>query len=387
MTAIKSLRKDSTTFRNTKIKGQLNIAVFGDVHLGHRNTKTNEIIRKLYRIFPETEETRNLDFIFIEGDLFDHLLYLNNDYMSDIHIWCEWLIGLCNKHQIALRVLEGTPSHDMKQPAILEAMAKKYHETIDFKYADKLDIEFHEKTGATILYLPDEYDSPIENCFTAAKQLVHSHGLKQVDFVCMHGSFDYQLPPVHGIPTHCRSDWESIVKHYILVGHVHFPSQNGKVLAAGSFDRLKHGEEGPKGHLRVTVKNGADQITFVENKEAKLYKTIDISGLDVDHLLEKVSKVIKDAPNDSYFRLSGKKSDGVTTACSYMSDKYPQYNWTDHITEDDVAKTNQTQILENSYQPIHLTRNNLPKLLSDRLNGFYDGDSINRCMKLLEEAL
>ena len=152
--------KAGATFNLTKVKDEVNIAVFGDVHLGHDKTKTNEIISKLYKLFPETEATRNLDFIFIEGDLFDRLLYLNNDYMVDIVIWMEWLLNKCAKHGIALRVLEGTPSHDMRQPEIMASLAKKYTDDLDFKYADTLCIEFHERTGLSILYLPDEWNTP-----------------------------------------------------------------------------------------------------------------------------------------------------------------------------------------------------------------------------------
>lgn len=377
---------DGTTFKNTKRSGELSMAVFGDVHLGHEKTKTDEILSKLYKLFPETDDTRNLDFIFIEGDLFDRLLYLNNEYMVNIILWMEWLLDKCLRHGIALRILEGTPSHDMRQPEIMVSLAKKYGPTLDFKYADKLSIEFHERTGLSILYLPDEWGTP-EYCLEEAKALIHSHGLTKVDVVCMHGQFEYQLPPGVGIVSHCRESWEALVNYYILVGHVHFPSQNGKVVAAGSFDRLRHGEEGPKGHVRITLKPKNSIVKFVENTEAKWYKTICCRGLEIDAVLKNLDQILKNAPKGSYFRIAGKASDSVGILRNYLSDQFPDYVWTEPLVDDDVSEKVEVKVLESSYQPIHLTKDNLPTLLTERLSKVVTADVVSRCQKLLAEVL
>lgn len=386
MTEKKLLPKAGTTFSQTKIAGQVNLAVFGDVHLGHEKTKTDEIVSKLYRLFPDDEATRNLDFIFIEGDLFERLLYLNNEYMVTIVLWMEWLLNKCLKYGIALRILEGTPSHDMRQPEIMASLAKKYAPKLDFKYADKLSIEFHAPTGLSILYLPDEWGTP-ENCIEEAKALIHSHGLTKVDLVCMHGAFDHQLPPDVGISTHNRIQWEALVNYYILVGHVHFPSQNGKVLAAGSFDRLKHGEEGPKGHLRITLKPKNSTVTFVENTLAKWYKTVCCRGLDIDAVLAKLEGVLKDAPRGSYFRIAGKREDSVGLLRSFLADRFPDFNWSEPLVDEDTEKPKAIKVLESTYQPIHLTKDNLPTLLSERLAKVASEDVVSRCRVLLLEAL
>ena len=86
--------------------------VFSDVHLGHPRTTTEEIIDHLNAFFNDFTNFTDLDAIFIAGDLFDRLLDNHSDEYHRIVIWCAKLLQFCVKHNIKLRVLEGTPSHD-----------------------------------------------------------------------------------------------------------------------------------------------------------------------------------------------------------------------------------------------------------------------------------
>lgn len=378
------------TIGNTKT-GNLEIMVFGDVHLGHPNTKTPEIIASLYRILPDTEENRNLDIIFIEGDLFDSLLYMNFEFSDDIKLWAIWLIRFCAKYKIALRVLAGTPSHDMGQPEKLFApIVDSFEGEIDYKFIGTLHLEHHEKTGATILYLPDEFITPIEEAFPMAQKLIKDHGLEQVDFICMHGGFEYQYPANCGIPAHNSELWQTLVRYWIMIGHVHTSSQLGKIVASGSLERLKHGEEGPKGFTRITVGDGINVARFVENKKAKIYKTIECDGQEVDELLESVKLLIKKHPKGSFFRFAGNSESGVKTLQSYCSSKYPDYNWSALERQEKIVNPQGFGEVEISFQPIDLTKENLPELIKRELfrqTPELDDDTLNRCLLLLKESL
>lgn len=296
------------------------------------------------------------------------------------------MIAKCIKYNIALRVLEGTPSHDMRQPEMMASLASKYSDELDFLYANKLQIEIHSKTGLSILYLPDEWNTP-ERSLEEARELIHSHGLTQVDVVCMHGSFEHQLPPGLGIVTHDRRSWEALVRYCIMVGHVHFYSWVGLVLAAGSFDRLRHGEEGPKGHLRITLTNKDFTAKFIENTEAKIYTTIDCSGLEFESMLERVEAIVTASPKDSYFRVSGKRSEGIMSVRKFLADKYYDMNWSDPLIEEDVEDKPTIDVLKETYVPINITKDNLEKLLMERLSKSVDNETALRCEALLRGAL
>ncbi len=370
----------------------LEILVFGDVHLGHPNTTTPEIVASLYRILPDTEENHNLDFIFIEGDLFDSLLYMNFEFSDDIKLWAMWLVRYCAKHQIALRVLAGTPSHDMGQPEkLFGPIVESYEGDIDYKFFGTLHLEHHDKTGATILYLPDEFITPIEDAFPMAQKLIQDHGLTQVDFICMHGGFEYQYPANCGIPSHNSELWQTLVRYWIMIGHVHTSSQCGKIVASGSLDRLKHGEESPKGFTRITVGKGINRAKFIENKGAKIYKTIECDGIEVDDLLVTVKQLIAKYPKGSYFRFAGKPESGVKTLAAYCSTKYPTYKWSELERKDEsVTSVKEVGAVEIEFQPIDLTKENLPELIRrelQRQTPDIDEASVDRCMLLLKESL
>jgi len=372
--------------------GQLEIFVFGDVHLGHPNTTTPEIIASLFRMIPNTEEYRNLDFIFIEGDLFDSLLYMNYEFSDNIKLWAIWLVRFCAVNKIALRVLAGTPSHDMNQPErLFGPIVESFEGEIDYKFFGTLHLEHHEKTDTTILYLPDEFITPIEDAFPMAKKLMYDHGLEQVDLICMHGGFEYQYPANCGIPAHNSELWQTLVRYWIMIGHVHTSSQCGKIVASGSIERLKHGEEGPKGATRITVGENINRAKFVENKKAKIYKTVECDGKEIDDIIADVKILVKQNPKGSFFRFAGNSDSGVKHLHSYCAAKYPDYTWSSLERKDDAAvKSTEVGGVEINFQPINLTKENIPELVRRELlrqNEDVDSETLERCMLLLKEAL
>ena len=178
MSKLKTMEsKDGMNFKRTKVAGVLNLLVVGDIHLGHRVTPTPLTLQSLYKLLPNTLETQQLDYFIIEGDLFDRLLTNNYEHLSAIQTWMIWLLKTCKEHDICLRVLEGTPSHDMEQSSAFITFNDAYHIGCDLLYVDDLFIEQNERHGITFLYLPDEWTSPIENCFIAAQRLLHEHNL------------------------------------------------------------------------------------------------------------------------------------------------------------------------------------------------------------------
>jgi hypothetical protein len=372
------------------VPGKLSIICFGDVHLGHNSTKSEWILPNLYAITKPAEVARTTDFIFIEGDLFDHLLYLNNKSLGPIQTWVIYLLNYCKRNDIALRVLEGTPGHDMRQSQLFEDLNSGFNIGCDLKYVTDLHYEYHEKTGVSILYLPDEHRPECSESLELAKRLLSEQGVDKVDFILMHGAFDYQLPEIVK-NKHDNKMWQALVNHYIFVGHVHQFSQHGKILAAGSLDRLCHGDETPKGHIYLTISDSGDTINFIENTNAKIYSTIDCKGISVEKALAKIKHTVSKFPKESFIRVKAFKTDNIAVALDVLKVEYPDFNWKLE-REDEFAKTNLDLAIEitlqQNYTPIDLTKENIPILLAEALrNKGVCEDKITRALQLLGKSL
>ena len=100
------------------MKSPLKMAVFSDIHLGHMKNDTADIIKNLDNAMKDKAWLRELDVLFLSGDVFDRLLYLPEDSSNAIRLWISHMLRMCAEYDIILRVLEGTPSHDWGQPEL-----------------------------------------------------------------------------------------------------------------------------------------------------------------------------------------------------------------------------------------------------------------------------
>jgi len=354
--------------------GGLRIAVLGDVHLGHPNTTTSEILKTLYACFPDTAETGELDLIIFEGDVFDRLMFLPDDNVVEVRIWINRLLKLCKRRDIMVRVLEGTPSHDRGQSVHFKVENDTAEIGVDLEYVTTLSIEYIARFGVNVLYIPDEWKHEPDDTWKDVQFALADHGLTQVDFIVMHGAFTYQLPPQMAEITHDVRRYLSIVRYFVFIGHIHkrstFSFVQGKlpmIAAAGSTDRLTHGEEEPKGHLRVTLRSETDyEVVFVENTGAKLYCTFDCTGLPVEAALEKLA-VLDTYPPDSYVRIAAAQGDAIFAGLDALKSGYPLLNFSTKQT--DLAKGNReafSQIIT-PFTPAAITASNIVELLLARL--------------------
>ena len=378
-------------YRNTKQPEQFRAVVFGDVHIGHRQTPTDHILNVLYDMLGDLLPG-DVDVCIIEGDLFDTLLYLNDHYLGEIEIWICWLLKICHQYNVALRVLEGTPSHDMKQSQIVERFLKRADFDIDYLYVDDLYVEHNTQWGMHILYLPDEWSTHMDKCYTGAKEALKIAGVEQADFIVMHGAFDYQLPDIPGIETHNSSLWQDLVKHHIFVGHVHQFSQHGKIIATGSTDRLTHGDEGDKGMTLYTLTPQGAKIDFIVNRQARIYKTIDCTQLDVEDAYNHCNKVIDAlATLPSYdtakIRLQGDKGDPLDAIADVLQADRPGLTFTPHkYNKDSGASLKRSAVFDTQkFVPIDITQSNIVRLVSERVGE--DSPVSTRALELLSDLI
>lgn len=349
---------------------EFRLAVVSDIHLGHKKNETEFIIGNLQRAFPDNAETAQLDLIVLAGDVFDGLLTLPDMSVAAIHFWIASFLQLCKKHDITVRVLEGTPSHDRQQSKMFTVINEAAAIDCDLKYVDELTIEYNPKFDMNFLYVPDEWEPTTERTLMQVHELMKIKHLDKVDFAFMHGQFEHQLPPVVKAPKHDAQAYLKLVDKLIFIGHVHIFSRYDRIIAQGSFDRLSHGEESPKGHVRACWRSHDDyEITFVENKGARKFITIECQGLTTEETLREVHEATQHLEDGSFVRISAYKDNPILTEMNQLVLYRPLISWS-KIVRDEVkpqSLIDSPVFNQHTFTPITITRDNIVKLVMDRL--------------------
>jgi hypothetical protein len=374
------------------MKCDLRVASISDVHLGNPNTTTEEILPNLRRDFnPKVPEFANLDLLFIDGDLFDRLLNFGDEQCIAIKSWFNQLLRDCKDLDIVIRILEGTPSHDWQQTKQLVSENDTSQIGCDVKYVKILDIEYIERFDINVLYVPDEWRPDPDDTWKEVQTLLAERGLDKVDIALMHGTFEHQLPSHIKTHRHLNARYESIVRYFVFVGHIHIHSVEGRIIANGSYDRIAHGEEGPKGFVRVMIRlNGRHEIVFVENVGAKIYRTIDCRGLSLEAAFDKIADAANsvDLLTDSSLRIRANREEPILTAIDVIRKKYPAYNWTIKVDQGNHSFNTVQANLKVTQRTAGITRDNIVELIAKRLeNKRTDPVHIQRALLLLSGVI
>lgn len=355
---------------------QLKTIWVGDVHLGHPDTPTLHILSNLYHAFPDSETMASYDILFIEGDLFDRLLSLPDVHVKQIKLWMFHLLKVCKKYDIALRVLEGTPSHDWKQSKLFVDINEDMGGiNADLKYVDKLCIDYEKKWNVHVLYVPDEWRPTPEQTQNEVVALLKKEGLEKVDIACMHGHF---APQLHSKLAHQAHDLDFYLEHvryFVGIGHVHSFWRHKHIVATGSFDRVGHGEEEPKGHTVVTLikdKPGCPDVQFIENKRAKKYVTVDCRGKDYEAAKADTCRMAESLPDNSGIRILCEPNDTIIAGIDFFRSTYPRLNWKVKRKDKNSKSDSDEQMvelidIERKATVIAITPDNISDLLRNRL--------------------
>lgn len=373
----------------TQRKKLLEYLVISDIHLGARSTTAEEIIEHLDIFFDRLSDKSPLskiDILFIAGDLWDDTIHFSSDVLSLFLPWFHRLLKWCERNQIKLRILEGTPRHDRQQAVTLQKITELLSTQVDFKYIPDLSIEKMEDLDLTILYVPDECRHTAEIVARDVQTLLDEQQLKQVDIAIMHGMFEHQLGFIPNNSKVHQAQWYlERVKHYINIGHIHTASQYNRILAQGSFDRLGHGEEAPKGaYLIKELPSGEWSHFFLENKHAKLYITIEVKG-SIEDALKTINKRLKTIPAGSYIRIQGLATHPIFQGFETLRVKYPLYTFSKKalVSEDETARV---ELPTSKYIPIVLNEKTLTEALYSEVvqNNELHPDQEDRLYHLLE---
>lgn len=329
----------------TKVPGKLNILNVGDVHLGHARTPTEYILRNLDLYISVPSVLDKIDLVTIAGDFFDRCLSYADYQVGLIESWITRFLMQCATANVIVRVLEGTPSHDWKQSAFFEQQAKSVGIPVDVKHVTELSIEHIDALDLDILYVPDKWRPTTVETWTEVQGLLSQHGLKKVDIALMHGAFEYQLPEIVTEPAHDSTLYLGIVNYLIFIGHVHRSFVRDRIVPSGSFDRLVQGEEEPKGfHLAcIDTATGNYELTFKENKKAKIYKAVDLNQFDETNVWDFLNELVASYPKKSSFSLRVRKGNTLNGALRQIRSTYPDYEWDMSIEKSKKEKTEEME--------------------------------------------
>jgi len=329
--------------------------VLSDIHLGNSRNKTRDIVNNM---IAEISRHTDVDMIILAGDLYDRILSFGSDEAITSIAFMTWLVDFSKKNDIILRLLEGTPSHDFGQCAVFEEMFGN-DKDIDFRYVSDIEVETISKFNINILYVPDEARKTVEETMHVIDTLREG---KDIHIAVMHGQFHYQLP--FKLESSFEEDRFKFVEYFIFIGHVHEFNPKGKIIPQGSFDRLAHGNDGPKGYIRFRINpNTGGSYKFIENKNAKLFDTIIIKTSDMTKASAQLQKKLLGYPSD-YLRIEVRDESIDTTV---LVDLARKHNVT--LTVKDKTKTKEideeTTLLESTQ--FSITPDNVSTLLLARI--------------------
>jgi UDP-2,3-diacylglucosamine pyrophosphatase LpxH len=346
----------------------LKIATVSDIHLGAKRTPTRDIIKNLKAAFPDNQETAELDMICLVGDVFDTLLSLNDEDLVEIDFWIAHLLRLCKKHDIVLYVLEGTPSHDWRQSERFVSINEIAGIGANLKYVKDISVEYEPALDIWVGFVPDESAPTTDQTLSQIYDLLRDKGLEQVDLMFMHGQFEYQLPPHVKAQKHDSEAYLRITRMGVFIGHVHIQSTYKWIYAQGSFDRLGHGEEEPKGHFRATFRpNGDRDVVFVENTGARKFITVYCMHMSVEDSLLEIERRVKNLPDNSAVRLEANHDHPLFADMDALMRIYPQFVWSKNPKDADEEEAPALEEGTVEFVPITITRENIVELLSERL--------------------
>lgn len=345
-----------------------------DQHLFNKKIGVERPIHALKQAFPDNDRTAEIALLFYGGDFWDHEVSNADPDLPLAHDYIGWRLKSASKRGYGVRVLEGTKSHDRSQNSIWETINDLLDEPADLRYVDTVSIENHKVLG-NILYVPDNWKPTANEVWEDVCLELHNKNLKKVDWVIMHGAFKHQLPShlQNNQQLHDPELYSGICNKYVLVGHVHVKSQYKNIISIGSIERLSHNEEEPKGSLRINVTENGDEILFQENSNARIAKTIDLSGLTNEECLAKIHAYTGSlSPNQldrASIRIKSSKTDPAYFIVDKLKRANPDIDWGfkdsgESGSELHIVRLKKMNTIGTTYD---LSHNSVQQMLNDRI--------------------
>lgn len=359
------------------IKKDISYLTISDIHMLNDLNETAYIcgsFREYFGNFEPDSRFVDLDIIFLAGDIFDSYKDSKSPDVVRVTTLMRELMSFCAKHNIKLRNLKGTPGHDYDQSELFTPIALAYEGRLDYKYMSVLSIEKMDDLGLSILYVPDEWAGSAAACKEQVIELMRMHQLDKIDIACMHGMFDFQIPDLGEHPLKHDTQWYlSIINYFINIGHDHTFKTCDRIIVQGSFDRIAHGEEGKKGAVVCYLRREGDSwFDFIENKRARIFKTIVVKTKDLDAGVEQVRKVLDKLPDNSHIRVSTGPDNPILTVLDEFKKAHPKMVFKKHKDKkqhsESVNELAKAVDLSTTYEVVALTPESIVKMVMENIS-------------------
>lgn len=344
----------------------------GDVHTCHRRTPTHNVLRTLNYIFYEKESLAALDIVTINGDFWDTLKTQSDPDAQVTRQWIRRFVDDCAANDVSLFVLEGTPDHDWKQSA--EFVLHKT--TCDVHHITDVSVIKHEKTGLTMLFVPDEIRGTHEAIWELVCERMAEANVEKVDLTFIHGGFDFHFPSYLNIPCHSTERYSGIVNYGVFCNHIHRSAHKSLVWGGGSPDRLAHGEEEDKGYFHVDINTSAGtmQVNWIVNPHAWTYRKISIESYsdNIEQILHMVRSEVAGLNAGSWVKLTHCSDQAVGMVIQQLRVEFPQLQWELEMTTNPGAVDTKAVYTKDLYKGVTITPDNAKDTLIDWIKNNYD---------------
>jgi hypothetical protein len=212
------------------------------------------------------------------------------------------VVELAKQKGFAIRMIEGTMSHDRLQPQIFDnfILDDNGNRIIDYRFFPTIGEE--KIKGLNILYVPEEYPLNIDEFYAPFKK-------KEYDLMFVHGTWDFinfastidnEKNGINSAPVFKYAEWKDALKHGMAVcGHIHgmhlFKDKDGrvKVLYPSSFSAWDYNQISKRGFVYLTIDTDTHDIDYriIENTEAPTFANIDVADLGMDLATAKVEDI------------------------------------------------------------------------------------------------
>ena len=259
-----------------------------DIHLAEPTHDQQDMSEAFIR-FLEYVRTEKIDprgplrMVSIDGDLTEKIISFNGNTWKHLFNTIVWLGRWCAEHGYLLRLMRGTYSHDAEQTAHVIPIFDALQLNLNYRYIDRIELEYIAELNLRILYLPD--DLPYENSeaiLDAVWTKMRELGWDYVDYAHVHGFFDFTCPEVARSKQKIiyHAEQFTFVRKLVHAGHVHYFDTFENIVSNGNTDNLCFGERGPKGVVLDLDKGDTVTATHIENPYTCPYSTLTFSEVD-----------------------------------------------------------------------------------------------------------
>lgn len=347
-----------------------------DLHFKNDLKFTTNLISSLWKCALTKEVLERIAILYLAGDIFDHSLTLCQEALSHVIAFIVTLLKHCKANNIIVRVLNGTPSHDIGQSRLFVTLNKSYNINVNLRYITEVEVEYIQPLNIHVLYIPDEYSVSAAETQKIVRKCLRSAKVIKVDYCIMHGFFEHQLTYGNSALAHSTRFYTRITKRYTFIGHYHKRTRKGHILGGGAFERDSHGYEEDKGAYYVTSYGGdrsRDKVEFLVNLYSAPYKSIDIRKIpkeETEMVYEKVDRELSKLPAYANVMTKEDPNRPHKIAIQRLKGKYADlhFKWT-LVLKGDVDRKEGSRVLNDvSFSAVAFNENTAVDIMSEKLS-------------------